>query len=75
MLTLEEAKRLYNLSEGASDNNYNAYNYMVLTVKAKPEAYGLVPAVIHRDGTSRIQIVREETDPVSYAILRQWDAE
>lgn len=70
MLTLEEAKRLYDLSDGASDNNYNAYNYMVLTVKAKPEAYGLVPAVIHRDGTSRIQIVREETDPFSYAILK-----
>jgi carbamoyltransferase len=70
MLTLEEAKRLYDLSEGASDNNYNAYNYMVLTVKAKPEAYGIVPAVIHRDGTSRIQIVREETDPFSYAILK-----
>jgi carbamoyltransferase len=70
MLTLEEAKRLYYLSEGASDDNYNAYNYMVLTVKAKQKSYDLVPAVIHKDGTSRIQIVREETDPFSYAILK-----
>jgi carbamoyltransferase len=70
MLTLEEAKRLYDLSDGASDDNFNAYNYMVLTVKAKPEAYGLVPAVIHKDGTSRIQIVREETDSFSFAILK-----
>ncbi len=70
MLTLEEAKRLYYLSEGASDDNYNAYNYMVLTVKAKEKSYDLVPAVIHKDGTSRIQIVREETDPFSYAILK-----
>jgi len=30
----------------------------------------LVPAVIHKDGTSRIQIVRREADPLSYAILR-----
>jgi carbamoyltransferase len=70
MLTLEEAKRLYHLCEGASDDDYNAYNYMVLTVRAKPECHTLVPAVIHKDGTSRIQIVREETDPVSYAILK-----
>jgi carbamoyltransferase len=70
MLTLEEAKRLYHLSEGASDDHYNAYNYMVLTVKARPESFPLVPAVIHKDGTSRIQIVREETDPFSYSILK-----
>ena len=70
MLTLEEAKRLYYLSPGASDDDYNAYNYMVLTVKAKEECFDLVPAVIHKDGTSRIQIVRKETDPFSYAILK-----
>ena len=70
MLTLEEAISLFDLSDGASDANYNAYNYMVLTVKAKPEAYHSVPAVIHKDGTSRIQIVREETDPFSFAILK-----
>jgi carbamoyltransferase len=70
MLTLEEAKRLYHLSEGASDDHYNAYNYMVLTVKARPESFPLVPAVIHKDGTSRIQIVREATDPFSYSILK-----
>ncbi|GAI19864.1 unnamed protein product, partial [marine sediment metagenome] len=70
MLTLEEANRLYYLSEGASDDNYNAYNYMVLTVKAKADCYNLIPAVVHKDGTSRLQIVREETDPFSYAILK-----
>jgi carbamoyltransferase len=70
MLTLGEAKRLYHLSPGASDDDYNAYNYMVLTVKAKEECFDLVPAVIHKDGTSRIQIVRKETDPFSYAILK-----
>jgi len=43
---------------------------MVLTVTARPEAFLRVPAVIHRDHTSRIQIVREETDVFSYAILK-----
>ena len=47
MITLEEAKRLYHLSEGASDDNYNACNYMVLTVRARSESLPLVPAVIH----------------------------
>ncbi|MBN1223758.1 MAG: carbamoyltransferase [Candidatus Aminicenantes bacterium] len=70
MVTLEEAKRLYDLSDGASDSDYNAYNYMVLTVKAKPVCRALAPAVVHRDGTSRIQIVCEETDPFSFAILK-----
>jgi carbamoyltransferase len=70
MLTLAEATRLFDLSEGASDDQYNAYNYMVLTAQARPEARRLVPAVIHEDGTSRLQIVRRETDRVSYAILK-----
>jgi carbamoyltransferase len=70
MITLPYAQRFFELSGGASDDNYNAYNYMVLTVEAKPEAYKMIPAVIHKDGTSRIQIVREETDKFSFAVLK-----
>jgi carbamoyltransferase len=70
MATLAAAKDLFDLSEGASDDDYNAYNYMVLTVKAKPRAYAQVPAVIHVDGTARVQIVRESADPVTHAYLK-----
>jgi carbamoyltransferase len=70
MVTREEAERLFVLSEGAAADDYNAYNYMVLTAQAKPRAQRLVPAVVHRDGTSRIQIVRQAADPVSHAILK-----
>jgi carbamoyltransferase len=70
MMTLNAAKDLYHLSDGASDDNYNAYNYMVLTVHAKEKSHNLIPGVIHKDGTSRIQIVRKETDPLCYAILK-----
>lgn len=70
MATLRAAKELFELSEGAADDDYNAYNYMVLTVRAKPRARVQVPAVIHADGTARLQIVREETDAVSYAYLQ-----
>ena len=70
MLTLEAAKRWFDLSDGASDGDYNAYNYMVLTARAKPAARERIPAVIHHDGTGRLQIVREHTDPLIYAYLK-----
>jgi carbamoyltransferase len=70
MMTLEAAQQFFELSDGASDSNCNAYNYMVLTARAKPEARMRIPAVIHADGTGRLQIVRERTDPVAYAYLK-----
>jgi carbamoyltransferase len=70
MMTLEAAQQFFELSDGASDDNYNAYNYMVLTAQSKPEARARIPAVIHADGTGRLQIVRERTDPLTYAYLK-----
>lgn len=70
MATIEAAQRLWELREGASDDDYNAYNYMVLTARARPNSYNTVPAVIHLDNTSRIQIVRADTDPFMHACLR-----
>ncbi len=70
MATLEAAHRFFNLHEGASDAGYNAYNYMVLTAPSKPGARDKIPAVIHADGTGRIQIVRAEDDPLTYAYLK-----
>jgi carbamoyltransferase len=43
---------------------------MVLTARSKPHARGKIPAVIHADGTGRIQIVRAQDDPLSYAYLK-----
>jgi carbamoyltransferase len=70
MATLEAAKALFELSDGGADDEYNVYNYMVLIAQAKPEAYEKVPAVIHADGSARIQIVRENTDPLTHAYLK-----
>ena len=70
MATLEAAHEYFDLLPGASDANYNAYNYMVLTARAKPHAREKIPAVIHADGTGRIQIVRAEDDPLTYAFLK-----
>jgi carbamoyltransferase len=42
----------------------------VLTVRPRPETGRQIPAVIHRDNTSRIQIVRAESDPFTHAYLK-----
>jgi carbamoyltransferase len=70
MATLEAARQYFELLEGAADADYNAYNYMVLTARSKPVARARIPAVIHADGTGRIQIVREKDDPLTYAYLK-----
>jgi Predicted carbamoyl transferase, NodU family len=70
MATSTAAHRWFELSPGASDNDYNAYNYMVLTAPARPVSRAVIPAVVHQDGTSRVQIVRQETDPLAYAYLK-----
>jgi carbamoyltransferase len=70
MATLEAALEYFDLLDGAADNGYNAYNYMVLTARSKPQARAKLPAVIHADGTGRIQIVRAEEDPLTYAYLK-----
>jgi carbamoyltransferase len=70
MATLEAAKEYFDLLEGASDGDYNAYNYMVLTAQSKPHAREKIPAVIHADGTGRVQIARGEDDPLTYAYLK-----
>ncbi len=48
MLTLEAAQRWFELQDGASDDDYNAYNYMVMTVRPRKGAAQVIPAVIHR---------------------------
>jgi carbamoyltransferase len=70
MATLEAALEYFDLAPGGSDADYNAYNFMVLTAHSKPQASGKIPAVIHADGTGRIQIVRAEDDALTHAYLK-----
>jgi carbamoyltransferase len=70
MMTLAAALEFFELSDGASDADYNAYNYMVITAHAKPQARARIPSVVHADGTGRLQIVRETADPLTFAYLK-----
>jgi carbamoyltransferase len=70
MATYEAASSLLRLAPGASDGDYNAYNYMVMTAPVVPGARERIPAVVHHDGTARVQIVRPETDPFAHRYLK-----
>jgi carbamoyltransferase len=70
MATAAAAQQYFHLDDGANnDDDFNAYNYMVLTVRAKPLTRQVAPSIVHADGTSRIQIVRPEIDPLIYHYL------
>jgi carbamoyltransferase len=71
MATLDAAQHYFELAPGASDADYNAYNYMVLTARARQASHAVIPAVIHRDGTARVQIVRDDPpNRFTFAFLR-----
>ena len=72
MATLEAAIQYFELMPGASDADYNAYNYMVLTAHSKPGAREKIPAVIHADGTGRIQTVAADGNPRFHALISEF---
>jgi len=71
MLTAEAARDLFELAPGAEDYDLQAYEYMVLTVRARQKARDLTPAIVHEDGTSRIQVVRPQQNSLIYEYLKQ----
>jgi len=48
------------------------YPYMLATVKAKREVYNKIPAVLHHDKTSRIQIVDRNNNPIFWNLINEY---
>ncbi len=46
--------------------------YMMLTSVVKPHAREKIPAVVHKDGTSRVQVVHKEHDSFLHALLERF---
>jgi carbamoyltransferase len=69
MVTRRAAEEFFDFPDGGVEYNSTAYEYMVLTVHANAKAKRLLPAIVHKDGTSRIQIVRPEINPLMYDYL------
>ena len=49
--------------------HHTKYNTMMVTAAAKPETKNMMPAVIHEDGTARIQTVSQYDNPEFYKLL------
>ncbi len=43
--------------------------YMLLVKRVRPEKQEVIPAIVHVDGTARVQTVRREDDPMFHALL------
>ena len=60
-------------AEGASAffelRRLRQYEHMTIAVKARPERTAEIPAVVHVNGTSRVQVVRKEANPTYWALL------
>ncbi|PQQ36100.1 hypothetical protein C6H68_21250 [Photorhabdus luminescens] len=58
------------------EEHFNTYfdgtpnRYMMMTAKAKDEAKELIPAVVHADGTSRVQAIYKQHDGFLHDVLK-----
>ena len=63
------AERAKEVFEGEEDSPF-----MLIAKKVRPDWRDRIPAVVHVDGTARVQTVREETNPVLYRLLKEFEA-
>lgn len=52
----------------------DSYAYMSFTPPIRPERITQVPAVVHRDGTARAQVVTAESNPRFHRLLQEFEA-
>jgi carbamoyltransferase len=48
-------------------------DFMLFAYDARPEQATRIPAVVHADGTSRIQTVRRETNPLFHRLIAEFE--
>ena len=66
-IVLEE--RAKDIFEGEEDSPF-----MLIAKSVRPEWRDKIPAIVHIDGTARVQTVREATNPVLYRLLKEFEA-
>lgn len=62
-------ERMQDIFEGEEDSPF-----MLIAKNVRPEWRDKIPAIVHVDGTARVQTVRESTNPMLYRLLREFDA-
>jgi carbamoyltransferase len=63
------AERAKEIFEGEEDSPF-----MLIAKRVRPEWRDRIPAIVHVDGTARVQTVRAETNPALYRLLREFEA-
>jgi carbamoyltransferase len=63
------AERADEIFEGKGDSPF-----MLMAKSVRPEWRDKIPAIVHVDGTARIQTVSEDTAPVLYRLLKEFEA-
>lgn len=63
------AERAGEIFEGEEESPF-----MLIAKRVRPEWRDRIPAVVHIDGTARVQTVREQTNPALYRLLREFEA-
>ncbi|MDP3603055.1 MAG: carbamoyltransferase C-terminal domain-containing protein, partial [Bosea sp. (in: a-proteobacteria)] len=63
------AERVREIFEGDEDSPF-----MLIAKSVRPEWRDRIPAIVHVDGTARVQTVRAETNPVLYRLLKEFEA-
>ena len=63
------AERMKEIFEGDEDSPF-----MLIAKPVRPEWRDKIPAIVHVDGTARVQTVREETNPMLYRLLKEFEA-
>jgi carbamoyltransferase len=62
------AERMTDIFEGDEDSPF-----MLIAKSVRPEWRDRIPAVVHVDGTARVQTVRESTNPPLYRLLKEFE--
>ena len=63
----EQAPALFEIPNGGTD-----FPYMTFTLKARPDKIEGMSAVVHVDGTSRVQTIRSSSNEKYYALIKRY---
>ena len=63
------AERMREIFEGEEDSPF-----MLIAKPVRPEWRDRIPAIVHVDGSARVQTVREATNPLLYRLLKEFEA-
>jgi carbamoyltransferase len=67
----EKAEAYFVFPKSSDLIDRSSYENMTIAVKAKEVTKQKLPACVHVDGTSRVQLLRKETNPLVYDFLSE----